>query len=140
MVGHGKQRRVNEGGEGVYILPPPQVTVMCVFWCSRIIRGYLGSSGWVTELAKTHSKTPTSGSSGIAQTLPGAHKVPGSHHPGQGRIIRTWTERFGLTKTTRTGSSGLVQRGFGRAGRIIRPRAASSDPVQKAFVHKCFVS
>jgi len=25
------QRELNEGGEGVFILPPPQVTVMCVF-------------------------------------------------------------------------------------------------------------
>ena len=42
-------REVNEGGEGVFIAPPPLVTVMCVFCEFRIIRGILGSFGWVTE-------------------------------------------------------------------------------------------
>ena len=42
-------REVNEGGEGVFIAPPPLVTVMCVFCEFRIIRGILGSSGWVAE-------------------------------------------------------------------------------------------
>ena len=45
----GEKRGVNEGGEGVFIAPPPLVTVMCVFCEFRIIRGILGSSGWVTE-------------------------------------------------------------------------------------------
>ena len=40
--------RVNEGGEGVYILPPPKVTVVFSSG-TRIIRGNLGSSGVVTE-------------------------------------------------------------------------------------------
>ena len=43
-----REREMKEGGEGVYILPPPKVTV--VFSSStRIIRGNLGSSGVVTE-------------------------------------------------------------------------------------------
>ena len=45
----GEKRGVNQGGEGVFIAPPPQVTIMCVFCEFRIIWGILGSSGWVTE-------------------------------------------------------------------------------------------
>ena len=45
----GEKRGVNEEGEGVFIVLPPQVTVMCVFCEFRIIRGILGSSEWVTK-------------------------------------------------------------------------------------------
>ena len=45
----GEKRGVNEEGEGVFIAPPPQVTVMCVFCEFRIIRSILRSSEWVTK-------------------------------------------------------------------------------------------
>ena len=41
LVGE-REREVNEGGEGVYILPPPKVTVVCFLVVS-------GSSGVETE-------------------------------------------------------------------------------------------
>ena len=63
------EREVNEGGEGVYILPPPEVTVVCFLVVP-------GSSGVLTERTK--------------HTL----KFPGPDHPIQDRIIRPrqlWT-------------------------------------------------
>ena len=45
------EREVNEGGEVVYILQPPKVTVVCFLEVP-------GSSGVGTEKVKTHSKYP----------------------------------------------------------------------------------
>ena len=44
----GREEVSEREGEGVFIAPSPQVTVMCVFCEFRIIRCNLGSSGWVT--------------------------------------------------------------------------------------------
>ena len=46
LFGRG-EREASEGGEGVFIAPPPKVTVVCVFYEVRIIK--FGSSGRVTK-------------------------------------------------------------------------------------------
>ena len=97
----GERERENKGGEGVYILPPPKVTVVCFLVVP-------GSSGVLTERTK--------------HTL----KFPGPDHPIQDRIIRpgqlwTLTSHQVQIIRPRAGSSRLTPKVFALLGRIIRP-------------------
>ena len=114
----GREREMNEGGEGVYILPPPKVTVVCFLvepGSSGVSPDHLGCE---QNRQNTHSKSQVRiiwyrvGSSGLGHfwTLT-SHQV---------RII-----------LPRAGSSGLTPKLRALFGRIIRPKAGSSDLVLK---------
>jgi len=116
LVGE-REREMKEGGEGVYILPPPKVTVVCF-----LVEP--GSSGVPPdhpgcEQNRQNTEIPRSGSSGIVPDHPtwatmDAHKSPGPDHPARGRIIRTYSE-----------SSDTVRPDHPAQGQIIQPSAGT---------------
>jgi len=115
-----REREVNEGGEGVYILPPPKVTIVCflvVPGSSGVTSDHPGSwqkrlnTQWKSQVRIIRCRA---GSSGLAFSW-----TPTNH---QVRIIRP-----------RAGSSGLTPNHWALFGRIIRPSA-------ETFAVKCFVS
>ena len=130
----GEKRETKEGGEGVLIAPPPKVTVVCVFCEVRIIRCKFGSSGRITEYAKTHSKTSRSGSSGHTQN---SLIFRQKRRPESSRFGSSGVEQEHPEMDREFWAQGPDHPAESSADRLCRPDHPANAVT---FVHKCFLS